>query len=290
MFAQYSIIFMNPNICNEKKIFQKKKHINNINSYLIFHCLFKKYCKMNTRQRRSQMDTFGETIYIGSVFIAGLLSFFSPCIFPLLPVYMGVLTEDAGKTSFTIGSKTIYMKPIVKTLCFIFGLSTVFITLGYGASLLGNILYHPTLPIVMGILVIILGLHQAEFIQLAPLQKQKSLQVSTSKNGYLSSFLLGFGFSFGWTPCIGPVLSAILALSASGGQNQFIGAWFMFVYTVGLSLPFLILSFTSSLLMTYFVKIKIHMLTLKRIGGILIILMGILLMFGQLNQITALFS
>lgn len=245
---------------------------------------------MNTRQRRSQMEAFGETIYIGSVFIAGLLSFFSPCIFPLLPVYMGVLTEDAGKTSFTIGSKTIYMKPIVKTLCFIFGLSTVFITLGYGASLLGNILYHPTLPIVMGILVIILGLHQAEFIQLAPLQKQKSLQVSTFKNGCLSSFLLGFGFSFGWTPCIGPILSAILALSASGGQNQFIGAWFMFVYTVGLSLPFLILSFTSSLLMTYFAKIKIHMLTLKRIGGILIILMGILLMFGQLNQITVLFS
>ena len=109
------------------------------------------------------------------------------------------------------------------------------------------------------------------------------------RNEFFNAFLIGVTFSFGWTPCVGPVLSSVLAIAASGGDGALQGALLMLVYTLGLALPFLLLALASSWVLQHFAKLKPHMGTLKKIGGALIILMGILLMLGNLNSLASLF-
>ncbi|MBR7926801.1 thiol-disulfide oxidoreductase-associated membrane protein CcdA2 [Aerococcaceae bacterium zg-ZUI334] len=227
-----------------------------------------------------------------SVFLAGVLSFFSPCILPLLPVYVGVLLDSDEPRTIRIFGIDIAWYGIVKTLFFIAGLSTVFITLGYGAGFLGNLLYAEWFRYLLGAIVIILGIHQTGIINIKQLQKQKSVQLDNNKkrNDFYNAFLLGLTFSFGWTPCVGPVLSSVLAIAASGGNGAWQGALLMLLYTLGLALPFLLVALASSLVLRHFNKIKPHMDTLKKVGGIIIILMGILLMFGNLNIFSRLFG
>ena len=226
-----------------------------------------------------------------SVWIAGVLSFFSPCIFPLLPVYLGVLLDQDESRTIRIFGRQIAWYSLLKTLSFILGLSLVFVLLGYGAGFIGHILYTDWFRYVIGIAIIIMGLHQMDIINIKALQMQKSFSFKNNRgNGLLAPFLLGLTFSFGWTPCIGPVLSSVLALAASGGQGAVQGGLLMLVYTFGLALPFLIVAFASSLIMAHFQKIKPYMILLKKIGGALIILMGILLMSGYLNVLSSLFT
>ena len=131
-----------------------------------------------------------------------------------------------------------------------------------------------------------------ELINIKQLQFQKSVEFKkdSRRNDFLSAFLLGVSFSFGWTPCIGPVLSSVLALAASGGNGAVQGALLTLVYTLGMALPFLILALASSFVMRYFSKIKPYMGLMKKIGGALIIFMGILLMLGQLNALSGIFG
>ena len=103
-------------------------------------------------------------LFAGAVFLAGVLSFFSPCVFPLLPVYLGKLAEDPGTRSFSFFGLKVYVSPLVKTVFFITGLSTVFFSLGFGTGFFSHIFYHPYTPYVMGGIVILLGLHQMEQI------------------------------------------------------------------------------------------------------------------------------
>lgn len=232
-----------------------------------------------------------ETILFSiSVFLAGVLSFFSPCIFPLLPVYAGILLDEhENEKSFDLFGKKLAWSGLIRTLCFIAGISLIFFILGFGAGLLGNILYADWFRYTMGIIIIVLGLHQMEVFHLRKLEAQKSFTFKKSDNNrYLSAFLLGITFSFGWTPCIGPILSSVLALAASGGNGAVQGAILTLIYTFGMALPFLVLALASGIVMPYFSKIKPHMLLLKKIGGFLIILMGILLMLGQLNALSGL--
>ena len=230
-----------------------------------------------------------ETIVFSiSVFLAGVLSFFSPCIFPLLPVYTGILLDDQESAkSFSLFGRKVLWSGLIRTLCFIAGISLIFFILGFGAGFLGNLLYADWFRYVMGIMIIILGLHQMEILHLQKLEVQKTVTFKQKQSSkYLSAFLLGISFSFGWTPCIGPVLSSVLALAASGGNGALQGALLTLIYTLGMALPFLVLALASGLVMPYFSRIKSHILLLKKIGGLLIVLMGILLMLGQLNVLS----
>ena len=226
-----------------------------------------------------------------SVFLAGVLSFFSPCILPLMPVYVGILLDSERVKTVRIFGRDISWYGLVKTLCFIAGLSTVFLILGYGAGVLGQVLYAPWFRYLLGGIVILLGIHQMEVINLRQLQKQKTIQLKKNRerNEFFNAFLIGVTFSFGWTPCVGPVLSSVLAIAASGGDGALQGAFLMLVYTLGLALPFLVLALASSWVLQHFAKLKPYMGTLKKIGGALIILMGILLMLGNLNSLASLF-
>lgn len=121
-------------------------------------------------------------IFVFSVFAAGVLSFFSPCIFPVLPVYLGILLDSDDSRTVTIFGKKIYWYGVVKTLAFILGLSTIFVILGYGAGFLGNILYAAWFRYLLGAIVILLGIHQMELITIKKLQFQKSFQFQNKKN------------------------------------------------------------------------------------------------------------
>ncbi|MGX8834675.1 thiol-disulfide oxidoreductase-associated membrane protein CcdA2 [Amedibacillus sp. YH-ame6] len=229
-------------------------------------------------------------VYFGTVFVAGILSFFSPCIFPLLPVYMSTLFKDVDTHEKQTIMKIKHLRAIAKTLCFILGLSTVFFILGYGAGALSGVLNHPYTNYVMGAIVIVMGLHQMEIINIKTLQREKKVKMKQKEfKGYLQAYILGLTFSFGWTPCIGPVLSAVLAIAASNNGSALYGGSLMMVYTLGLSIPFLLLALASSFIMQYFQFIKKHMILIKRISGLLLVCMGVLLMFNKLNELITLF-
>lgn len=254
----------------------------------IFRGIFSLYWYQKVRE---VVEIIENSLFSISVFLAGVLSFFSPCILPLMPVYVGILLDSERVKTVRIFGRDISWYGLVKTLCFIAGLSTVFLILGYGAGALGHVLYAPWFRYLLGGVVILLGIHQMEVINLRQLQKQKTIQLKKNRerNEFFNAFLIGVTFSFGWTPCVGPVLSSVLAIAASGGDGALQGAFLMLVYTLGLALPFLVLALASSWVLQHFAKLKPHMGTLKKIGGALIILMGILLMLGNLNSLASLF-
>ncbi|MBW7455410.1 cytochrome c biogenesis CcdA family protein [Paenibacillus sepulcri] len=233
-----------------------------------------------------------EQVFIGSVFIAGLLSFFSPCILPLLPVYIAQLGgavpgNDMNEVKW--GKLRIHPLLIGNTLFFILGISFVFVLLGFGAGALGSIINTSWFIVICGIIVIVFGIFQTGVIKLLFMQREKKLTLGRSgKKGFAASFLLGFTFSFGWTPCIGPILAAVLSLSASEGSSA-LGGGYMLIYALGLAIPFLVLSVFSDLLIGRLRSLNKHMPMLKVVSGILLIVMGVLLMTNKLNMITTMF-
>ncbi len=181
-------------------------------------------------------------------------------------------------------------KIILRTFLFVLGLATSFVILGFGAGAFGAFIYSKAFITALGIVVILLGIHQTGLIHVKFLEREKKLQIKRSKrNDLLGTYLLGFAFSFGWTPCIGPVLGAVLGISASEGQGVY-GAWLMFIYSLGMMIPFLIISIFSDSLLRHVKKLNKYMPVIRIVGGIIIIIMGILLMTENLNVITTLFE
>lgn len=223
--------------------------------------------------------------YFGTVLAAGLFSFFSPCIVPLLPVYISLFSsggpmeeKDKTKRKFRV---------FLKSVLFVMGISVCFVLLGFGAGALGSIISNKSFLTVMGLIVIILGLHQTGLIHIKWLYLKKTVNLERSRRGdYIGSFLLGLTFSFGWTPCIGPVLGAILGLSATSSQPLH-GAFLMAVYSLGFLIPFLAISLFSDTLLTKVKSLNRHLGKIKAAGGIIIILMGILLMTDNLGSVLA---
>ncbi|HEU1574719.1 cytochrome c-type biogenesis protein [Streptococcus pneumoniae] len=235
----------------------------------------------------------GHIFFFLSVFLAGILSFFSPCILPLLPVYTGVLLDDKDGAQASSGKFSISVTSLLRTLAFIAGISFIFILLGYGAGFLGDLLYASWFQYLTGAIIILLGLHQMEILHFKGLYKEKKLQLQgqgQNGKGYSQAFLLGLTFSFAWTPCVGPVLGSVLALAASGGSGAWQGAGLMLVYTLGLALPFLLLALTSSYVLKHFRKLHPYLGILKKVGGFLIIVMGLLVLFGNASILSQLFE
>ncbi|MEF9892383.1 cytochrome c biogenesis CcdA family protein [Anaerorhabdus sp.] len=229
-----------------------------------------------------------DTLYLSTVFIGGFLSFMSPCILPLLPVYFSMFAAEA--TGSVKEDKSRRIRMILKTLVFVLGVSTTFIVLGFGAGQFSAIINNRYFLTVMGIIVIILGIHQTGLINFKILNFEKRIQLKKqTNNNYISIYLLGLTFSFGWTPCIGPILTAVLSLAASG-SNAAYGAILMTIYSLGFALPFIIISFFADILLSKMKKLNKHLHTIKVVGGIIIILMGILLMSDSLYLITTLFE
>ena len=227
---------------------------------------------------------------------AGLLSFFAPCIVPLLPVYVGFLSKGANDTdslnsvSDEKKKKAINPRLIVQTLIFTLGLSTAFVLLGFGAGALGSFINSRAVLYVSGAIVILLGLHQIGVFNFAFLERQKKVEVKRSrKGGIVGAYLLGLTFSLGWTPCVGPVLATVLGVAGSQGQSAY-GGFLMMMYSIGLAIPFLMISLFAGFFLEKFKKLGKHMRKIQIAGGVLIIIMGIILMTDNLNTIVAWFT
>lgn len=229
-------------------------------------------------------------VLIISIFTAGILSFFSPCVFPLLPVYLGILLDEREERKIRLPGFELPWYSLLKTLIFVAGTSFIFAILGFGAGWFGRLLNHRGLRIGLGILVIIMGLHQTEIIHIKSLYKSRQLhfQQLSDRGQLLKPLLLGVSLSLGWSPCVGPVLGSVLALAASGGNGSLIGAGYMLIYSLGFSLPFLAIALSSTLILKRMQQLKKHMQLMKRAGGLLIIAMGLLLIFGNINVLSTL--
>lgn len=232
----------------------------------------------------------GEQLLVSSVFIAGLLSFFAPCTFPLIPVYIGLLTDKEQEyKKLRIKNLEFNIGAVIKTATFVLGLSTSFIILGFGAGFLGKWLSNRWILFAAGFIVLLFGIHQMDLIHIKKFDSMKGLQIKSGKTKALRTYLMGVSFSLGWTPCIGPILGAVLVTSASSGKELY-GAFLMLVYSIGLMIPFLIMAFASGFVLSRYSFFTKHMVGMKRFGGVLVALMGIMLMCNQLTSLTVFFE
>ena len=220
------------------------------------------------------------------VFLEGVVSFFSPCILPILPIYLGYL---AGQSE-----KDVKKNKIVNMLFFGVGIALSFFILGMAFTGIGKFFdtNKAMFSRIGGVIVLLLGLYQIGFYQSDFLNRERRIKPlwGTGKVGPLVALLMGFTFSFAWTPCVGPVLGSVLALAASGGSGAWQGAGLMLIYTLGLALPFLVLALASSYVLKHFRKLHPYLGTLKKVGGFLIIVMGILVLLGNASILTTLFE
>ena len=167
-------------------------------------------------------------------------------------------------------------------MAFVFGLSITYIVLGFGADYVRDVFFNDKVRIIGGILVIILGLFQMDILKLKFLEKTKMMNYEGQDQSIISTFILGVTFSFGWTPCVGPILASILVLASSSGDTvNSVGV--MFSYLLGMATPFVIFSLASKTLFKKMSFIKKYLPVIKKVGGFLIIIMGLLLIFNKLN-------
>jgi len=218
-------------------------------------------------------------------FLGGLASFLSPCVFALVPAYIGYLS---GRSVGSQENSRIYT--LSHGVAFVLGFSTVFILLGLGASAIGNLLFdiRPYLTKIGGVVVVLFGLHMTGLIRIPILQYDVRRQEAPDKKlGYLSSFLLGVFFSAGWSPCVGPILGTILTLSLSTGSlNQ--GFLLLVAYSAGLAIPFLIAAVEIGLVTSFIKKYGNVVHYVEIAMGVVMIVIGLLLFFGRFEQVASL--
>ncbi|MGO0982264.1 cytochrome c biogenesis protein/redoxin [Clostridioides difficile] len=225
------------------------------------------------------------------VFIEGIVSFFSPCILPILPIYLSILSNSSvenlkeGKTSF-IGSSL-----FKNTIFFALGISTTFFILGSSVKVL-SMFFNENKDLIMfigGIIIIIMGLFYMGIIKSSILNREKRFNVKFKELKAITAFILGFTFSFGWTPCIGPILASVLVM-VSSSSNHLSANLLIAVYTIGFILPFIITAMFYSKLFKTIDKIKSNMEIIKKIGGIILIVSGILMMVNGFGSISKHFN
>lgn len=232
-----------------------------------------------------------EVITIGGVLLAGILTFVSPCILPVIPIFVSTLIggveENKNSKALKIGKLRIYAKPILRVTLFVLGLSTSFIILGLAFGAIGMFLRQnrQVLLIIGGIIVILFGIYQTGIIKIPFLLREKKLESKKQRKGLLGSYILGFTFSFGWTPCVGPILGSVLLIAATQG-GALTGALYMAIYSLGLLIPFLLVTAFSSVLLDKIKGLYKHMNKIKIAGGIIIIIMGILLLTDSLHLLS----
>ena len=226
-------------------------------------------------------------LFYSLTFLGGFLSFFSPCVIPIIPIYFSFLAGN-GKKSDCYGNISYNQKKVFfNTLFFIFGISTSFFILGVSFTTIGDLAFSQKdiISKIGGVIIIILGLFQLGIIKLNPLYKEKRITYSDKKITPFVAFITGFTFSFAWTPCVGPILSSVLILAATLKDNS-IGNLLIFIYSLGFVIPFLLIGLFTTTLLNFF-KSKQNFLkyTVKIAGGFLVII-GTLTFLGYTNQLS----
>lgn len=229
-----------------------------------------------------------------TVFLQGLVSFFSPCVLPLLPLYIGYLS--GGTRSVGEDGRIYYKrsKVMVNTIFFVVGVSFAFFLLGFGVSALGHFFNRGQLLFakIGGIIVILFGLYQLGFLGTSTvLGREHRLPFRLDKMAMspVTALIMGFTFSFAWTPCVGPALATVLIMAASAATKA-TGYALIGVYTLGFILPFIIVGLFTTTLLDFFKKHGQFVKYTVKIGGILMIIMGLLMFTGKMNAVTGYLS
>jgi cytochrome c-type biogenesis protein len=219
-------------------------------------------------------------------FFAGLTSFLSPCVLPLVPGYLSIIS-GAGLEELKAPEARLMRRVMVNSIVFILGFSVVFIALGLAATGVGQVLgmYKHTLARVAGVIIILFGLHLTGIFKIKALYTDTRLHGVKGSNTPLGAFVIGFAFAFGWTPCLGPILSGILAVAAE--QSTLVkGALLLAVYSLGLAMPFLLTALLMERFLKFYSRFRSHMHALEVASGTLLIALGILLVIGRFTLIS----
>jgi cytochrome c-type biogenesis protein len=219
--------------------------------------------------------------------LAGMLSFLSPCVLPLVPPYLVYLTGTSLERFADAETKPqVRRETILAALLFVLGFSTVFVALGASASAIGAVLraYSGELAIVAGIGIIIMGLHFLGLTPIAWLMREKRLEIAKPA-GLWGAYLMGLAFALGWTPCIGPILAAILAVAASE-QTVAKGAGMLAVYSLGLGIPFVVAALAVEPFAAFLARFRTHLGLVEKAMGSLLVLTGIAFLTGTVGAVS----
>jgi len=221
-----------------------------------------------------------------AAFVAGLVSFLSPCVLPLVPGYVSLIS-GVGVEELKTHDGQVFRKVMLNSTGFILGFSIVFITLGAISTEVGQFLalYKSKLAVVAGVIIILFGLHLTGIFKIKALYTDARLHSVKGSSTAWGAFVIGFAFAFGWTPCVGPILAVILGFAAA--QDSVVkGIALLAVYSLGLAVPFLLTSLGIERFLKFYSRFRAHMHALEVASGALLIVLGALLVFGRFTIIS----
>ncbi|MBP3906675.1 MAG: redoxin family protein [Peptostreptococcaceae bacterium] len=224
-----------------------------------------------------------ENLNLILVFIEGLLSFFSPCVLPIIPVYISILSNSSQDI---LNNEDFKSSSLLKnTIFFTLGICTTFFLLSMTIGVFSQFFIDNKniLMLIGGVLIVFMGIFYMELINIPLLQRDKRLNMKVKDMNILTSYLLGFTFSFGWTPCIGPMLASVIIM-ASGSESLLAGNLLVGIYSIGFILPFIIVAIFYKKLFEKFNNTKKYLPILKKIGGIILIISGLIMIYNGLDK------
>lgn len=226
---------------------------------------------------------FTQTVSFPAAFVAGLLSFFSPCVLPLIPAYFTFITGFSIEELTEKYNSEIRKKVFLSTFLFVLGFSLVFILMGASASYLGGLMYtyKKLIRIIGGILIIILGIHLTGIIRIPGLDFEKRITLEKKPVHFLGTLIIGMAFGAGWSPCIGPLLGSILIIAGSQ-ETVWQGVILLGIYSAGLAIPFIIISIFINFLLTFIKKASKVLKYVNVVAGVVLIVVGLILVSNKL--------
>jgi cytochrome c-type biogenesis protein len=221
-----------------------------------------------------------------AAFLAGLVSFLSPCVLPLVPGYVSLIS-GAGVEQLKTQESQLLRKVMLNSVAFILGFSVVFVTLGAVATEVSQMLarYRSTLAQIAGVVIILFGLHLTGVFKIKALYTDARLHSVKGGSTAWGAFVIGFAFAFGWTPCVGPVLTVILTFAAA--QNSIAkGVMLLAIYSMGLAVPFLLTALGVERFLKFYSRFRAHMHAIEVASGVLLVALGVLLVIGRFTIIS----
>ncbi|WP_131115397.1 cytochrome c biogenesis CcdA family protein [Lichenihabitans psoromatis] len=219
--------------------------------------------------------------------VAGLVSFLSPCVLPLVPPYLCYLAGATLDELSVATTRQTRRDAVLASLLFVAGFTTVFVALGATASVLGTVFrqFSSVLSVASGLVIIVMGLHFIGLFRIGFLYREARLEMRQRPAGLWSAYLMGFAFAFGWTPCIGPILAAILTLAGSEA-TVLRGAGLLLLYSAGLGIPFIAAAFAIGTFLSFLKRFRAYFATVEKVAGGLLVLTGLAFLTGGMQTLS----